>query len=268
MIGVFDSGLGGLTIFRSLVTILPQYSFIYLGDTARLPYGNRSPEAIYRFTCEGVDFLFRKNCKLVILACNTATAYALPKIQKQWLPSRHAGKKVLGVIRPLAEAAVRESKNKRIGVIGTRGTIESCAYIREVSGQDPHVIVYQQATPLLVPLIEEGWNRRTETKRILRFYLRPLKVKKIDTLILGCTHYPLILSAVQGVMGKSCRVLDSGDIVAVSLKDYLSRHPDVENPLARKGERIFYVTDLTQNFQRIASNWLKERVHLIPVTLP
>jgi len=232
-IGIFDSGLGGLIILREIVKKLPQYDYIYLGDNARTPYGNRSQEVIYNFTEQAVDFLFKQNCQLIIIACNTASAEALRKIQLEWLPRVMGSEyRVLGVIKPVVEKAMQVAK-KKVGVIGTKGTINSQAYIKEIEKFNPQLEVLQQATPLLVPLIEEGWQKSAVTKKVLRIYLQPLKLAKVDTLILGCTHYPILFRQIQGIMGKRTNVLHSGEVVADSLADYLSRHPEIENKLAK-----------------------------------
>src|SRR3989344_3842504 len=174
MIGIFDSGIGGLTITKEVLRQLPKYQLLYLGDTARTPYGNRSQELIYKFTKQAVDYLFKQGCQLIIIACNTASAEALRKIQQEWLPSHYPDRKVLGVIRPVAEEAAKVSRFGRVGVVGTRGTVVSGAYERELKALRPDITVYQQACPLLVPLVEEGWQDRPETMKIISNYLRPL----------------------------------------------------------------------------------------------
>ena len=267
MIGIFDSGLGGLTVIKSIMRLLPEYQILYLGDTARLPYGNRSPEVIYKFTQEGVNFLFQKGCTLVILACNTASAVSLKRIQEEYLPKNHPGKKVLGVILPLVEKCVVQTKNSRIGVIGTRSTIQSQAYAKEILKINKNIQIFQNSAPLLVPLIEEGWIKRPETKKIARYYLRPLKNKQIDTLILGCTHYPFLHQIIQSIMGKRCLVLHSADIIAQSLKNYLTRHKEIECNLAKNKNHNFYVTDITDNFIGLAQSWLGFHINLEKVSL-
>ncbi len=274
MIGIFDSGLGGLTISKEVLRLLPAsrqgapgYQILYLGDTARMPYGNRSPELIYKFTEQAVDFLFKQGCQLIIIACNTASAEALRKIQQGWLPNHYSDRRVLGVIRPVVEEAVKVTRFGRIGVVGTRGTINSNAYERELKAQNSKVEVFQQTCPLLVPLVEEGWQNRPETTRILRYYLRPLKLKKIDTLILGCTHYPILFKQFQKVCGKSIKVLDSAKIMAEKLKDYLNRHPEIENKLERGDSHRFLVTDLTEIFQTNAERWLGQKIKLEEINL-
>ncbi len=265
-IGVFDSGLGGLIILREIIKKLPQYDYIYLGDSARVPYGNRSQQTIYEFTRQAVDFLFKQDCQLIIIACNTASSEALRKIQQQWLPQNYPERRVLGVIRPVVERAVNVAKNK-IGVIGTKGTIASEAYIKELQNLKPQLEVSQQATPLLVPLIEEAWHKSDVTKKVLRKYLKPLKNDKIDTLILGCTHYPIVIKEIQGVMGKKVTVLNSGEIVAESLADYLNRHQEIETKLDKNSQYKFLVTDLSPNYEKSGGSWFGSGIKFEKVEL-
>lgn len=262
MIGVFDSGVGGLTVVKEIFRQLPEYQILYLGDTARTPYGNRSQDLIYQFTEQAIDCLFKAGCQLVIIACNTASAEALKRIQQEWLPLHYPDRKVLGVIRPVVEEAAKISRFGRIGVIGTRGTVGSNAYPRELTTLRPDAKIWQEACPLLVPLIEEGWQERPETMSILRNYLRPLKLKKIDTLILGCTHYPILYKKIQQAIGKRVQVLDSGKVVADKLVIYLKRHPEVEAKLTRGDHHKFLVTDLTFRFKQIAEKWLGRKIEL------
>lgn len=270
MIGIFDSGFGGLSIFKEIDKLLPEYSYIYLGDSARTPYGNRSQEAIYSYTKQAVGFLFKQGCELIIIACGTASAKALRKIQQEYLPVKYPDKKVLGVIKPLAEAAVQASPFGRIGVVGTRSTINSQAYVNELNKLNSQYQVYQQACPLLVPLIEEGWINKPETKMILKKYLRPLKQQRVDTLILGCTHYPLLLKEFQQVMGKKCQVLNSGVVVAKSLQDYLKRHSEITDKLTKTGSKVFYTTDDPKNFSELGSRFfgkqfVAEKIELVNI---
>ena len=267
MIGIFDSGLGGLTVFKEVAEKLPGYRILYLGDTARAPYGNRSQELIYEFTKQAVDFLFSQGCELIIIACNTASSEALRKVQQEYLPVKYPDKKVLGVIRPIAEEAIRQTKNKRIGVTGTRGTINSQAYDRELQTLAKDIKVFSQPCPLLVPLVEEGWLKKPETMKILRGYIRPLKQQKIDTLVLGCTHYPFLLKQFQQISGKNIKVLNSPEIVVEKLADYLKRHPEIEKKLVKKSNHQFFVTDVTENFQNIAEKFLGRKILLEKIEL-
>jgi glutamate racemase len=267
MIGIFDSGLGGLTIYKEIASRLPDYRLLYLGDTARTPYGNRSQALIYQFSVQAVDYLFAQGCELVIIACNTASAEALRKIQQEYLPKHYPDRRVLGVIRPVAEAAAQATRSGRIGVLGTRATVASGAYERELLALNAKLKIFSQPCPLLVPLIEEGLARRPETRKIMRNYFRPLKAQKIDTLILGCTHYPFLYKEFRAAAGKNIMVLDSAKIVAEKLADYLKRHPAIEQKITRGLDRRFLVTDLTENFQQIAEGWLKEKIILEKIDL-
>jgi glutamate racemase len=259
MIGVFDSGFGGLTVLKYFLKKLPEQDYIYLGDNARAPYGSKSPEVIYQYALNAVDFLFGKNCDLVIFACNTASAQALRKIQIEYLPKKYPKKRVLGIIRPLAERAAKE-KTKRIGILGTRTTIESGSYKRELAKLKPNLEVIEISAPLLVPLIEEGWVKREETKMILRKYLRPFKAAGVESLILACTHYPILLKEIRGIMGRQCEVPDPGEAVADSLADYLNKHPEVDRP-STDPKRIFYTTDDAARFKRLGEKYLGEKMN-------
>jgi glutamate racemase len=261
MIGVFDSGFGGLTILRAFLTRLPQYDYIYLGDNARTPYGNKSQAVIYTYTRQAVEFLFARGCVLVILACNTASAKALRRIQQEFLPAAHPDRRVLGVVIPLAEAGVDVSRYGRIGVIGTRATIESRVYEQELAKLSPDAKVFGQACPLLVPLVEEDWVGKPETTMILKKYLARIKRKKIDTLILGCTHYPFLQKDVQRIMGKNCRVLSGPETVSDKLIDYLNRHPEMEKRLGRNQTATFFTTDDADRFKLLGQKFL---CHNIP----
>lgn len=260
MIGIFDSGIGGLTILKAVLGQLPKYQLLYLGDTARTPYGNRSQEVVYQFTQQAVEYLFKQGCELVIVACNTASSEALSKIQKEWLPKHYPNKRVLGVIRPVVEVAIQQSTSKRIGVVGTRGTVASGAYERELQALDSDVKVFQQACPMLVPAVEEGMINRPEVMKMIRNYLRPLKQQKIDTLILGCTHYPFLKKQFVRAAGKSIKVLDSPEIVAKKLKDYLQRHPEIESKITKGSHHKFLATDITETLQANAEQWLGQPV--------
>ncbi|MFH1822793.1 MAG: glutamate racemase [Patescibacteria group bacterium] len=265
MIGIFDSGFGGLTILKELLRQLPDYNYIYLGDNARAPYGNKSDEVIYNYSRQAVDFLFKQGCELIIIACNTASAKALRKIQQEWLPKHYSQKRVLGVIIPVVEetaalAAKQATKNK-IGLIGTKATIKSKAYEKELKKFDNiNIKIFTKPTPLLVPLVEEGWIKRRETKMILRYYLRPLKKQKINYLILGCTHYPILVKQIKKIMGDQCQVIDSPKIVAKKLIDYLARHPEIEKKINKNRRRSYYTTDEPFNFKELASRFLGDKI--------
>ncbi|PIT95115.1 glutamate racemase [Candidatus Falkowbacteria bacterium CG10_big_fil_rev_8_21_14_0_10_39_9] len=260
MIGIFDSGLGGLSVFKYFLKKLPQFNYIYLGDNARVPYGGKSQEVIYEYTKEAIDFLFSQGANLIIIACNTASAEALKKIQQEYLPQKYPHQKVLGVIRPLAEAASQNKKLTRVGVIGTKATISSNVYKTEIKKLNPQIKVFQLSTPLLVPLIEEGWAHKPETKNILKSYLTPLKTKHLDALILGCTHYPFMLSEAKKIMGRSCLVPNTGRIIAQSLKDYLKRHLELELTPVFKPTINFYTTDDVKQFKKVGEKFLGQKI--------
>lgn len=258
-IGVFDSGFGGLQILRHIVKILPQYNYIYLGDTARTPYGSRSKEVIFDFTSQAVDFLFKNNCGLIILACNTASSEALRKIQMEYLPKHYPKRKVLGVIIPTAEEAVKFSK-KRIGVMATEGTVASGTFVRELKKLNSNVHVFQQACPLLVPLIESGEENSKAADLILKNYLKNLINKKIDTLILGCTHYGILKNKIEKITKNKIVVLSEGEIVGRKLKDYLIRHTEIEKNLVKKPQVKFFTTDLTDKFKNLGSKFFHKKI--------
>ncbi len=263
MIGVIDSGFGGLTILQAFIKELPEYDFIYLGDNARTPYGNKSLNVIYEYTRQAVEFIFQRGANLIVLACNTASAKALRRIQQEWLPLHYPDRRVLGVVIPLAEEAVEASRYGRIGVIGTRATIESKVYDQELLKLETSLNIYGQPCPLLVPLVEENWAGKPETNMILKKYLRPLKSTHIDTLILGCTHYPFLKKNIERIMGKNCHVLDAPGIVADKLVDYLHRHPEIEEKLQKDKKRSFYTTDDAERFRDFGEKFLGQRISFV-----
>jgi len=210
MIGVFDSGFGGLVVLREFLQVLPQYDYLYLGDNARIPYGTRSDRVVYRFTEQAVDYLFRQGCQLIIVACHTASAKALRTIQQVYLPAHYPERRVLGVVIPTVEEALSRSRRRCVGVIATEGTVASCSFELELRKLDPGVRVVQQACPLLVPLIESGEQEWEGTDMILRRYLLPLKDAGVDTLILGCTHYSILKDKIAAIMGDGITLVCSG----------------------------------------------------------
>lgn len=257
-IGIFDSGLGGLAILREILKVLPKYNYVYFGDNAHVPYGGRSSKTIYRLTKNAVDYLFQKNCKLIILACNTATAAALRRLQQEYLPKKYPDRRILGVIRPTVESVVK-TKGKRVGVIGTYAMVISKSFVAELKKFNKNIQVYQQACPLLVPLIEKGEIHWKGLTTILQKYLEPLKKKQIDTLILGCTHYGLIDTTIKKIVGKKIKVVSEGAITALKLKDYLRRHPEIEVTLTKKGKRIYYITGRNSRYRDIVKYFLGRR---------
>jgi len=262
-IGIFDSGYGGLTVFRSIADLLPGYDYIYLGDNARAPYGNRSFNTIHQYTWECVQMLFDMGCPLVILACNTASAKALRTIQQRDLLNEDPAKRVLGVIRPTAEIIGNYTNSKEIGVLGTKGTVQSGSYLIEINNFFPDVKVYQQACPLWVPLIENGEYDQPGADYFVKKYLDQVLAQsaKIDTLLLACTHYPLLQDKIKAYLPENIKVVPQGDIVAASLQDYLHRHPEMERRLTKKGTRQFFTTsDDTMDFDHHASIFFGEPV--------
>lgn len=260
MIGVFDSGFGGLTVLRGLLEKLPEYDYLYLGDNARVPYGNRSEKFIFAMTQEAVDYLFRQNCLLIILACHTASAQALRKIQQEYLPKNYPRHRVLGVIRPVVEVAAELTTGGRIGLIGTEATVRSQAFIRELKKLNPKIEIFQQSAPLLVPIIEVGEKDWSGTDLILRKYLEPLLDKNIDTLILACTHYPILKDKIRKIIGSTIQIVSSDEIVPDKLLDYLNRHPAIANQLSQNSKRIYLTTDLDNRFQKLAGFFLGQPI--------
>ena len=255
-IGVFDSGIGGLTVFRSIVEQLPGYDYVYFGDNSRAPYGNRSFNTIHQYTWECVQWLFKKGCPLVILACNTASAKALRTIQQQDMPGSYPDQRVLGVIRPTAEVIGNYTQTKEIGVLGTKGTVQSQSYAIEIEKFFPNVKVYQQACPLWVPLIENGEYNQPGADYYVKLYLDQIMAQSsnIDTLLLACTHYPLLQDKIKTYLPPHIKVVTQGDIVADSLVDYLKRHPEIKQNLTETGTcEFFTTTDDTTDFDQHAS---------------
>lgn len=259
-IGVFDSGFGGLNVLREIVKKLPAYDYIYFGDTARAPYGNRSQELIYKFTEQAADFLFRKGCQLIILACNTASSEALRKIQQDYLPKKYPERRVLGVVIPASEEASEKTINNKIAVLATNGTVKSDAFKNELKKLNPEMRVFQNAAPLLVPLVESGEYNSKAAKLILKNYLSPLIRKKIDTLILGCTHYEVLKKQIRKIAGEKINLITEGKVVAEKLKDYLERHPETEKKIGKNSEIKFYTTDLTDAFSVLGSRFFGKKI--------
>ncbi len=268
-IGVFDSGYGGLTILRKIREALPQYDYIYLGDNARAPYGTRSFEIVYEFTRQAVIKLFEMGCQLVILACNTASAKALRSIQQRDLPGWDASRRVLGVIRPTVESIGGVTRSRHVGVLATAGTIQSESYPMEIRKQFPDIKVYGQACPLWVPLVENGEAEGDGADYFVRKYIGKLLQQdaRIDTVILGCTHYPLLLPKIRLYMPAGITVVSQGELVADSLKDYLARHPEMDARCTRGGECVYFTTEAEEKFSESASVFLNEEVTVRRVVL-
>ncbi len=254
-IGVFDSGFGGLTVLKELVAQLPQYDYLYLGDNARAPYGNRSFDTVYRYTLQSVAWLLQQGCPLIILACNTASAKALRSIQQKDLQRLAPHARVLGVIRPTTEVIGAYSKTGSIGILATTGTVQSHSYVLEIEKAFPQLKVTQEACPMWVPLIENGEHEGEGATYFVQKHLKSLlaTAPDVDTLLLACTHYPLLKGAIEKEVPTGVQVVSQGEIVAHSLKDYLQRHPEIEAQLTKSGERLFYTTDSVADFNQKGS---------------
>ncbi|MDP3900966.1 MAG: glutamate racemase [bacterium] len=266
-IGVFDSGFGGLDILRGITEALPGYNYLYLGDTARTPYGTRSKELVYDFTRQAMDFLFEHNCQLVIIACNTASSGALRKIQQEYLPARYPDRNALGVLIPAAEEAVARTKNKKIGVMATPGTVLSNAFVREIKKLDADAQVIQQACPLLVPLVESGEHTSKAAQLILSSYLEPLLKEHVDTIVLGCTHYGILEPQIRSIIGPEISIVSESRAVPPKLKSYLERHPEIEKRIGTSGILSFYSTDLTPSFNELGSKFFGKPISALKAEL-
>ena len=268
-IGIFDSGYGGLTILDKIREVLPEYDYIYLGDNARAPYGTRSFEVVYEFTRQAVNKLFDMGCHLVILACNTASAKALRSIQMNDLPSIDPDRRVLGVIRPTVECVGEISKNQHIGVLATAGTIKSESYPLEIHKLFPEIQVSGTACPMWVPLVENNESQDEGADYFIRKYIDQLLSKdpQIDTVILGCTHFPILLPKIRQYIPEHISVIAQGEYVAESLKDYLKRHPEMDAKCTKNGNCQFYTTEAEEKFSESASTFLKQQISVKHITL-
>lgn len=261
-IGVFDSGYGGLTILSDLQKKLPNYDFLYLGDNARAPYGSRSFDVVYDFTLQAVEFLFSQGCELIILACNTASAKALRTIQQKYLPNVESHKRVLGVIRPTSEIIGTITESKHIGILATEGTIKSDSYRLEIAKFFPEVEISQKSCPMWVPLIENQVYDQVGGKWFIEQDVMKLLAKdpEIDTLLLGCTHYPIIANIVQEIVGEDIQVITQGEIVATSLVEYLQRHESLNEMCSKNGNTRYFTTETSADFDKKASNFLQKEI--------
>jgi glutamate racemase len=268
-IGVFDSGYGGLTVLKSIVEELPQYNYLYLGDNARAPYGPRSFETVYHYTLECVNWFFRQGCSLVILACNTASAKALRTIQQNDLPRLDSGKRVLGVLRPTTERIGEFTTTGTVGILGTKGTVQSQSYIIEIAKFYPEIKVYQEACPIWVPLIENNEYDNKGADYFIEKNLKNLLAKsnKIDIILLACTHYPLLIEKIKALLPENIQVIVQGSIVAKSLANYLQRHIDIEKKCSKNGEVSFFTTDSAEDFDKQASRFYGAAVHSTHISL-
>jgi glutamate racemase len=262
VIGIFDSGLGGLTVVKEILNKLPQYKIIYFGDTARTPYGTKSAETVKRYAIENTKFLLEKGAKIIVVACHTVSSTAIPVLKEKFpnIP-------FFEVVTPSFKKALKLTKNKKIGLIGTRTTVESGIYDQLFSQADSEIKLYSNPAPLLVPLIEEGWLKKPETRKIVKKYLIPLKMKGIDTLILGCTHYPLIKKVIQEKAGKRIKLVDPSEEIALEVKNFIENAPELAKELQENGEPEIYVSDITPNFEKIAKLFLGRPIKLKKVNL-
>ncbi len=255
-IGVFDSGIGGLTVLKEIMEKLPQENTIYLGDTARVPYGIRSPETVIKYSFENTKFLFSRGIKILVIACNTASSISLDAIKNS------ISMPVIGVIEPGAKAAVKATRNKRVGIIGTDATITSNAYTNVIKTLDERIEVFGLPCPLFVPLVEEGWTNGNIATLIARKYLNIMKKKDIDTLVLGCTHYPLLKTVISKVMGRGIRLIDSAVEISHEIKTTLETMSIIRQQVERP-VREFYVTDLPEKFLKIGERFLGKKIEHI-----
>ena len=254
MIGIFDSGVGGLTVARAIMQQIPGYDIVYFGDTAHTPYGTKSPETVIGYTINNIELLLSRGAELIVIACNTASSVATAQALKQFSVP------IFEVITPAVELAVRASKNLNIGIIGTRATITSGIYEAKIIENQPRARVYSVACPLLVPLVEEGWLEKAETAMIVKKYLLPLKIRQIDTLILGCTHYPLLTKVIQRKIGKRVQLIDSSCSVASSVKAFLAANSEIDRRLGHHDRLTLCVSDVTAQFKKIAEMTLKTNI--------
>ncbi|MBU4369453.1 glutamate racemase [Patescibacteria group bacterium] len=257
MIGILDSGLGGLTVVKKVFNALPEYQILYYGDTANGPYGNKSKEIIQKYAFEGVKFLTKHGAKIIIIACNTTSAAALDSLTKEFRII------FFGAINPGVRKAVQITKDKKIGVIGTRMTIHSNVYQNAIKAIDAQISVFAKSAPLLVPLIEESWIKKPEANRIIKNYLYPIKLKQVDSLILGCNYYPVIKKNIQSKIGKKVKLIDPGDEVVNDVKMFLEQNPEIEKSLVKGSAHKFFVSDLTPKYQYLAGYLLGQKIKLI-----
>ena len=268
-IGVFDSGYGGLTVLKEIVKRLPVYDYLYLGDNARAPYGSRSFDTVHEYTLQSVKWLLQKGCPLVILACNTASAKALRTIQQKDLLKYDNNSRVLGVIRPSAEIIGNYTKTRQIGILGTNGTVESESYLIEINKFFPDVQVYQHACPLWVPLVENNEYTSPGADYFIQKDVGHLlrNSPEIDTILLACTHYPLLSDKIEKYVPKGVKLIFQGQIVAASLEDYLQRHPEINEKCSKNGQLQFFTTDSTKDFDKHSAVFFGEKVNSIHVDL-
>lgn len=261
MIGIFDSGIGGLTVAKALMDKLPGYDMLYLGDTARMPYGSKSSAAIAEHSLESVDFLVNRGATMIVVACHATSGIGTDHIKKKYdLP-------VFDIVTPAVDLALKRSKNNRFGVIGTRKIVNSCIYEKKILEKMPGAKVCSAPCPLLVPLIEEGWLKKPETRMIVKKYLLPLKNRQIDTLILGCNHYPLLADIIRQKAGKKVTGVDPSFAIASSIKAVIDQDQAIKKKLTKTGQVLFFVTDITEQSKKFSHSILRRRVELAPVPI-
>jgi glutamate racemase len=256
MIGVFDSGIGGLTVLRALMESIPDYDFIYFGDTARAPYGSKSPNTVIDFTLENIEFLLNRGAKVVVLAGHTVASLATDSVSARYdIP-------VFDVITPAVKQAIKTSRDQRIGIIGTRATTMSAAYEKKICAENPSAKVYSAACPLLVPLIEESWHKKPETRMIIKKCLHPLKVRQIDTLILGCSYYGLLTKIIRTKIGKRVSLIDPSRCLADMVKAFLVRHSEADELLSKNSRLRLILSDVTTQIEKLAGTILQRNVRI------
>lgn len=262
MVGVFDSGVGGMTVARAIEQLLPNNRLIYFGDVARTPYGPKSPETIIEYSRQNTEFLLSKGAKIIIVACNSAASVASDILKDEFSVP------IFEVITPAVEKVVATTKTGRIGIIGTRATIKSGVYEEKLKAIDSQFQIFSQACPLLVPLVEEGWLNKRETKMIIKRYLHSLKLKNVDTFVLGCTHYPLLKGLIQPRIGKRVKVIDSSEEIAADLKKFLDSNPEITATLSNGGDSLYYVSDITDAARTTAKRIFGRDIELNKVASP
>lgn len=258
-IGIFDSGLGGLMIMKAIAKKLPDYDLVYLGDTKRVPYGNRSQEVVYEFAKQGVEFLFKKNCQLIILACNTASTQALRRLQREYLPKHYPNRRILGVIVPTVEEAIAKQYSK-VGVLATTTTVNSNSIPKQFRKYKSGVKVYQQSAPLLAALVENEGLKWVDP--ILKNYLKPLLKNRVNVIMLCCTHYGMLKRKIEAMVGLRVSVLSQNDIIPIKLKLYLKKHFEIDKLLSKNSSRQIFVTDMTPYYKKLAGQWFEESAKL------
>ena len=268
-IGIFDSGYGGLTILSEIKNAMPDYDYLYLGDNARAPYGNRSYELVYKFTLQAVKWFFSQGCQLVIIACNTASAKALRNIQRNDLPKIDSDKRVLGVIRPTTELIANYTQTGHVAVLGTEGTIQSRSYNIEIEKLHPQLSITTEACPMWVPLVEYGEYDKPGADYFVKQHIDNIlsKDQQIDAIILGCTHYPLLLQKIKQYTPKDVTLISQGEHVAQSLKNYLKRHPEMDIFCSKNNKRLYYTTESSDKFKYFASIFLNEVIEVEKVNI-